>query len=253
VARIVVCDACVLYPAPLRDLLMRLATTGLFQARWTDRIHDEWTRNLAANRPDLAPSSLDRCRRLMDAHVPDCLVTGYEGHIPTLTLPDADDRHVLAAAIHAGAEAIVTFNLIDFPAAILGTFDVEAVHPDAFVVDLWEGDPDAVIEAARKQRAGLKNPPVSANDYLATLERCRLPQAAARLREAADRICFPGALAMPAFLVVACLLLSIPALVVGVLGYPESLIAGAILLGSATIATAIPEAEGARKGPGSLD
>jgi hypothetical protein len=187
-ARIVVYDACVLYPAPLRDLLMRLATTGLCQARWTDRIHDEWTRNLAANRPDLAPSSLDRCRRLMDAHVPDSLVTGYEALVPTLTLPDPDDRHVLAAAIHAGAETIVTFNLIDFPAAILGMFDVEAVHPDAFVAALWEDDPDVVIEAARRQRAGLKNPPVSANEYLGTLERCRLPRAAARFREAGDRI-----------------------------------------------------------------
>ena len=84
-ARIVLYDACVLYPAPLRDLLMRLALTDLFQARWTDQIHDEWTRNVLANRPDLSPASLARCRRLMDEHVPDCLVTGLRG-----AHPDAD-------------------------------------------------------------------------------------------------------------------------------------------------------------------
>ena len=95
-APIVLYDACVLYPAPLRDLLMRLALTDLFQARWTDQIHDEWTRNVLANRPELTAESLARCRRLMDEHVPDCLVTGYESLIPTLSLPDPDDRHVLA-------------------------------------------------------------------------------------------------------------------------------------------------------------
>src|SRR3954464_7940809 len=80
-------DACVLYPAPLRDLLMQLALTGLFQARWTDAIHDEWTRTVLADRPDITPASLARCRRLMDEHVPDCLVLGYEPLIPTLALP----------------------------------------------------------------------------------------------------------------------------------------------------------------------
>ena len=138
-ARIVLYDACVLYPAPLRDLLMQLALADLFQARWTDEIHDEWTRNVLADRPDITPASLARCRRLMDEHVPDCLVTGYEPLIPTLTLPDPDDRHVLAAAIHGGAELIVTFNLGDFPASVLEPYDIEAVHPDEFIARLWDG------------------------------------------------------------------------------------------------------------------
>src|SRR3954468_23279831 len=99
-ARIVVFDACVLYSAPLRDFLMRLALTDLFQARWTEEIHDEWIRNVLATRPDVTKESLVRCRELMDQHVPDSLVTGYELLIPTLALPDPDDRHVLAAAIH---------------------------------------------------------------------------------------------------------------------------------------------------------
>ena len=99
-------DACVLYSAPLRDLLMQLALTDLFQARWTAEIHEEWTRNVLSNRPDISPQSLSRCRELMDEHVTDCLVTGYEGLIPTLTLPDPGDRHVLATAIHGGASLV---------------------------------------------------------------------------------------------------------------------------------------------------
>ena len=115
---VVVFDACVLYPAPMRDILIRLATAGLFAAKWTDRIHDEWTRNLLAQRPDLA-DALERTRSLMDQAVPDCLVEGYESLIEGLSLPDPDDRHVLAAAIRAGAQTIVTINLKDFPALSL--------------------------------------------------------------------------------------------------------------------------------------
>jgi hypothetical protein len=80
-------DACVLYPAPLRDLLMHLALTDLFRARWTEAIHDEWTRHVLANRPDLTPQQVGRTRALMNAHVRDCLVEGYEDLIPGLTLP----------------------------------------------------------------------------------------------------------------------------------------------------------------------
>jgi len=92
-------DACVLYPAPLRDLLMYLTGSDLFQARWTDEIHDEWMRSILKNNPEVSHENLDRTRRLMDAYVDDCLVTGYESLIETLKLPDPNDRHVLAAAI----------------------------------------------------------------------------------------------------------------------------------------------------------
>lgn len=125
-------DACVLYPAPLRDLLMRLALTDLFRARWTDQIHDEWIRNLLANRADLTAEQLERTRTLMNSHVRDCLVTGYEPLIEGLALPDPDDRHVLGAAIRACASVIVTFNLKDFPANVLEPLGVERQHPDAF-------------------------------------------------------------------------------------------------------------------------
>ncbi len=92
-------DACVLYPAPLRDLLMSVALTEQFHARWTSEIHDEWVKNLLKQREDLTEAKLQRTVELMNAAVPDCLVENYEGYIDSLELPDLDDRHVLAAAI----------------------------------------------------------------------------------------------------------------------------------------------------------
>ena len=92
-------DASVLYPLELRSLLMHLALTGLFRARWSDAVHEEWICALLRNRPDLSRAKLERTRALMDAHTIDALVTGYEDLIEGLLLPDPDDRHVLAAAI----------------------------------------------------------------------------------------------------------------------------------------------------------
>lgn len=133
-------DANVLYPAPLRDLLIRLAQAGLVRARWTDTIHDEWIRNVLANNPHVTSERLTRTRTLMNEAIRDCLVTGYEDLIASLSLPDADDRHILAAAIRAGAEVIVTYNLADFPAETLSRFDIEALHPDDFLVGLLDGN-----------------------------------------------------------------------------------------------------------------
>jgi hypothetical protein len=83
---------------------------------------------------------------------------------------------------------IVTFNLSDFPASILQQFQIEAIHPDQFIVGLWDDNPDDVLEAVRFQRAGLKKPPRTAMEYLATIEQCQLPETAACLRPYADQI-----------------------------------------------------------------
>ena len=112
-------DANVLYPAPLRDLLVQLATTGLFRARWTAAIHNEWMRNVLKNRPDLKKEQLERTKALMDSSIPDCLIDGYEWMIPSLELPDPEDCHVLAAAVKGRVDSIVTYNIKDFPAEIL--------------------------------------------------------------------------------------------------------------------------------------
>jgi predicted nucleic acid-binding protein len=129
----VVYDACVLYPAPLRDFLMWLALSGAFRARWSARIHDEWKRNVLKNRPDLSPQQLDRTISFMNAAIPAASVTEYESLIDGLTLPDPNDRHVLAAAIRSGASVIVTFNQADFPIDALAPLGIEAQHPDEFV------------------------------------------------------------------------------------------------------------------------
>jgi hypothetical protein len=181
-------DACVLYPAPLRDLLMHLAMTDLFRAKWTSDIHDEWMRNVLKNRADLSPHQLERTRRLMDSNVLDCLVTGYKHLIPSITLPDESDRHVVAAAIIAGASILVTFNLRHFPAQELNKYGLEAQHPDDFVMHQFSLSADCVCRAAMRQRANLKAPPKSVEEYLATLESQGLPQTAAALRGYADAI-----------------------------------------------------------------
>jgi PIN domain len=169
-------DACVLYPAPLRDFLMWLGLSGRFRARWSPQIHDEWKRNLLINRPDLTSAQLDRTSGLMDLAIPDGLVTGHETLIAGLTLPDADDRHVLAAAIRCNASVIVTFNEKDFPAAALAPYGIEAQHPDLFVDNLFDLDQAAVIAAAQRQRAQLKNPPLAVDRYLDVLLRQGLVQ-----------------------------------------------------------------------------
>jgi predicted nucleic acid-binding protein len=175
-------DACVLYPAPLRDLLMWLALTDLFRAKWTDRIHDEWIRAVLRTRPELK-ANLDRTRAMMNAHVRDCLVTGYEPLIESLDLPDPDDRHVLAAAITAHADLIVTKNLNDFPAERLAPYGIEARHPDAFVRDLLERDEAIVLAAVAEHRASLQNPPKSIEEYLDTLLAQELPETVTFLRQ----------------------------------------------------------------------
>jgi hypothetical protein len=181
-------DACVLYPAPLRDLLIHLALADLFRARWTEAIHEEWMRNVLADRPDLSAERLQRTRRLMDRAIPDALVEGYEELIPPPTLPDPGDLHVVAAAVHARAEVIVTFNLKHFPANALGPYGLRACHPDDFFCSLLEQNPGAVCEAVRTQREGLRKPPVSAAELLATFEALQLLDFAARLRPLANQL-----------------------------------------------------------------
>lgn len=178
---VAVYDACVLYPAPLRDLLMWLGLSGLFRARWTALIHDEWKRNLLLKRTDLTSAQLDRTSALMDRAIPDALVSGHEALIADLELPDPSDRHVLAAAIHCKASVIVTFNLKDFPGAVLAPLHIEAQHPDEFIQGLFDFDQAAVVQAAKQQRATLKHPPMCADQYLEVLLRQGLVQTVSAL------------------------------------------------------------------------
>lgn len=175
-------DANVLYPNMLRDILIRLASTGIFRARWTDQILDEVFRNLEVNRPDLDPAKLRRTRQLMCKAVDDCLVTGYEDLIEALTLPDPDDRHVLAAAIRCGAQVIVTENKRDFPSEVLDRYNIEIQGADEFLCDQIDLFGSRVHQAITYAAAAFKNPPRTVDDVLDALARSGAPSAAALLR-----------------------------------------------------------------------
>lgn len=179
-------DANILYSAPLRDLFIRLALAGLVRARWTDAIHEEWMRNVVQNLPTVTREKAEKVRDLMNQNVRDCLVTNYESLIDSLTLPDPDDRHVLAAAIHASAEAIITFNLKDFPANILATHGIATMHPDEFVAALFDIAPGSVCGAVKRQREALRNPPKTAEELLTSLENQGLFQTVSRLKQFVD-------------------------------------------------------------------
>lgn len=179
----VIYDANVFFPAPLRDLLIRVALTGVVRARWTDAILDECFRNLLAQRPDLSEESLRRTRELMNRAIRDGLVTGYEPLIDGISLPDLDDRHVLAAAVRAGAQTIVTFNLKDFPNSALEPLGIEAKHPDEFILEVINLASGAVASAVMEQARSLRNPPRSLADLLDTLANQGLTRSVAKLRE----------------------------------------------------------------------
>lgn len=175
-------DASALYPAELRNLLMRLALAETYRARWSARVQEEWMAALARNRPDLPHDKIARVRALMEAHIPDADVTGHETLIDGLVLPDPDDRHVLAAAIAAGASSIVTMNLKHFPASALASHGIEALHPDEFVLRLFAQAPARVLGAARQHRQSLSRPAKSVIDYLVSLETTGLTGTVAALR-----------------------------------------------------------------------
>jgi hypothetical protein len=162
-------DASVLYPAPVRDLLMELAVSDLYRAKWSNAVHEEWIRSVLKNRSDLTLAQLERTRDLMNANVRDALVTDFDSLIEILELPDADDRHVLAAAIKGRADLIVTSNLKDFPADVLGKWGIEAQHPDEFLTHQFHLSQPTFLRAVRTVRERLRNPPRSVADYLHTL------------------------------------------------------------------------------------
>ena len=180
---VAVLDACILYPPSLRDLLMRVAAVGAYEPRMTDDIHDEWIRHVLADHPEVTPAQLDRTRRLMNQVAANGLVSGYEKYIPNLSLPDADDRHVLAAAIESNAKVIVTFNLSDFPTARLAVYGVQPLHPDAFLSALLEKEQELFLHAVKTHRVSLKKPPKTQEDYIETPRVNRLLELARRLED----------------------------------------------------------------------
>ena len=182
-AFVVLYDACVLHPAPLRDLLVRIARTRIVRACWSDRILDECFTSIRRRRPDLDAASLARTRELLGTALPDACVIGYEHLVDGLDLPDPDDRHVLAAAIRANAQAIVTFNLRDFPDERLARYDIETKHPDEFVVDSIDLAPGPLLRVLTEQAGDLHHPAMTVERLIELLDALGLVRSAARFRE----------------------------------------------------------------------
>lgn len=166
---------------------MSLSTTDLFKARWSDMIHEEWIRNVA-QKQNIPVEKLELVRDLMDENVLDAKISGFEYLIEQLELPDPDDRHVLACAIHSKSDAIVTFNSKDFPSSYLSQFDVELIHPDDFIVYQFDFDRSAVLRSFKEQRARLSNPAMNSKEFINCMYKQQLPQTASILEDYEDFI-----------------------------------------------------------------
>ncbi len=167
-------DASVLYSAVLRDVLIQAALEKALTLHWSAEVQGEWRRALLANRPDLDTAKIARTQRLMNEALPSAAVEGFHVHIAKLTLPDQDDRHVFAAAIHSECNVILTFNLSDFPASVLALHGIAAMHPDALFAQILEDAPLLFMNALRTLRLRLKAPSYTADDFLLLLARQRL-------------------------------------------------------------------------------
>jgi len=178
---LVVLDANLLYPFQLRNLLVQFGVDSVIAPRWTERINEEWISNLvAAGRVprDRLLLTLD----LMNSALPEAEVSGWEGCMEGIKLPDPDDRHVLAAALAAGAKTILTMNLRDFPVSALAPHGVVAVPPDSFLCGLHNADRELLTASTEAAHANLSRSTPSFRDYLDALERQGLPQLTKRLR-----------------------------------------------------------------------
>ena len=163
---IVVVDANVLFPLTLRDTVLRAAAAGFYQLRWSAEILDEMERNLVSKGTVTAEKAA-RLRATMERYFPEAQVTDYEALVPAMK-NHPKDRHVVAAAVRAGAQVIATANLKDFADLPDG---MEAQSPDDFLCNLFDLDPAAFIEMLREQAADLVKPPVAFDELLERLRR----------------------------------------------------------------------------------
>ena len=176
-------DANVLYPAPIRDILLQLARDDMYRARWTDDIQREWIEALLRNEPWRDRETLEQTQRKMESETRNAVIFGYKRLIQALDLPDANDRHVLAAAIVGQCDVIVTWNLKHFPDTEIGKFGIEAQSPDEFLVNHLDLAPQRFCDSVRKIRLRLKNPPFTVDEYLSNLTKNGLLDTVEELRQ----------------------------------------------------------------------
>jgi len=180
-------DACVLYPIATTDCLLSLATAGLFAAKWTVRIEEEWIAAIERHRADLEGKLTVRRDSMRDA-VPDWEVphAAWEPLEKCITLPDKNDAHILAAAVAGHTDCIVTSNARHFPAEATSPYGIEVIDPDTFIINQLDLNQIVALGAFRKMRARRKKPESSPLDFADVMERAGLPATAQRLREAAE-------------------------------------------------------------------
>lgn len=179
---VAVLDANVLFPFRARDVLLTFAQQGLFRARITDEILDEWTRNLIRLKPYLEDSVRAQERAIRE-NFEECFVEGYKPLIEGLNLPDPNDRHVLAAAIRCSAQVIVTENHKDFPPAWLAPYDVEALSADDMLANTYGLFRQGGARALREVRRRYSKPPMTSSEFLLDLTKNGLSKLAAMARQ----------------------------------------------------------------------
>lgn len=172
-------DACVLYPSSTRDLLLRGAEAYLYAVCWSSEVLDEVRRNLIADQRCVPDKANDLIGAMMRAF-PEALVTGYEKLVPAMGT-DARDRHVLAAAVTAKADVIVTDNAKHFPAEACDPYSLEVQTADEFLSFSFDLAPDKMGRALLQQIEDWQRPPLDANSALLKLDG-RVPTFAAKLR-----------------------------------------------------------------------
>ncbi len=173
-------DTCVLYPIVLTDTLLRVAEQSVFRPHWSGDVMDELQRKLAQV-PDVGEERARRRIAAMNRAFPAATVTGYEPLIGGMQC-DPKDRHVMAAAVHSECQVVVTYNLKDFPTEAMVKHQLEAVHPDTFLLDQLDLYPEAVYAALRRQSAESARPRLTALHLMASFERLDLTGFAAELR-----------------------------------------------------------------------
>lgn len=164
----VVLDACVIFPMPLCDTLLRTAEAGFYRLCLSQEILDEVTRNLI-KQGRIKAEAASRYQGHIKAAFPEAIIEGFEEIIDSMT-NDPKDRHVLAVAVQSKADLIVTFNLTDFPSESLQPFNLQVKHPDDFLIGLCDlYTVNAMAEIIKIQAEALKRPPMTVEDLLSRL------------------------------------------------------------------------------------
>lgn len=174
-------DANVLHPAFLRGALLWFADQRLFQPHWSADILAEWRRSVMRRFPEVKEDQLVAKALEMEEFFPGAAISGYEGFIDCIRLPDPEDRHVLAAATVGRCAGIVTANTKHFPDEIVAPLGMEIIHPDDFIVNIIDLHPSRAVTACKNHRANMSQSNPTPQQFLERYERAGLVQAHQRL------------------------------------------------------------------------